>query len=645
MEKFIEQTQIHLKSTWDRLGDYVDDTTEELEMPDESNGNTGPHLAVVADNTPDMAVNEPLVLGEHLGDVILKFEAVSKSFGDLEDKVDVLDGVELEVREKELLAILGFSGSGKTTLINLIAGLQAPSQGTVTLRGDIIEGPGPDRGLIFQTYSLMPWLTVRQNVMMAIDEVFPKDSKEAKLARADKYISMVGLGHAVDRRPAELSGGMRQRVNVARALSMEPEILLLDEPLSALDALTRAKLQDDVARIVREEGKTAVLITNDVEEALIMADRIVPLTTAPRARMGKEFTVQLAVPGTGFRDRLELADNQAFTHQRREITEYLLALGAEKENVATEQGDAPNITPIHDELPPKAYRDEARAMMPKRYLEFYNVKKTYPTPKGPLTVVDGFDFVMEKGDFVSIIGHSGCGKSTVLTMAAGLNPVSDGGIVLDGNEVVSAGPDRAVVFQSPSLMPWLTAFENVMLGLPRVYPKVTKAQQEDVAKYYLTKVGLSEDMNKLARDMSNGMQQRVGIARAFALSPKLLLLDEPFGMLDSMTRWSLQEVLMQVWKRTQVTTVCVTHDVDEAILLSDKVIMMTNGPNARIGKVLEVKLPRPRSRKALLAHPDYEYYRGQVLEFLDEYEHGATSKKDAPVKGTEPKAEDTQNAA
>lgn len=601
-----------------------------LDSPGETQA---PHVALAVDN------EGPLVKGEHLGDTILKFDAVSKSFGALEDKVDVLADVNLEVREKELLAILGFSGSGKTTLINLIAGLQKPSTGVVTLRGNEIAGPGPDRGLIFQTYSLMPWLTVRQNVMMAIDVVFPKDSQQVKLARADKYIAMVGLGHAVDRRPSELSGGMRQRVNVARALSMEPEILLLDEPLSALDALTRAKLQDDIARIVREEGKTAVLITNDVEEALIMADRIVPLTTAPRAKMGKEFTVQLELPTSGFRDRLALADNPTFKDQRREITEYLLALGAEKESGSSEDGDAPNIKPIHDEMPPKAYRDEARAMMPKRYLEFYNVKKMYPTPKGPLTVVDGFDFIMEKGDFISIIGHSGCGKSTVLTMAAGLNAISDGGIVLDGSEVVNAGPDRAVVFQSPSLMPWLTAFENVMLGLPRVYPKATRVQQEEVAKYYLSKVGLSDDLNKLARDMSNGMQQRVGIARAFALSPKLLLLDEPFGMLDSMTRWSLQEVLMQVWKRTQVTTVCVTHDVDEAILLSDKVIMMTNGPNARIGKVLEVNLPRPRSRKALLAHPDYEHYRNQVLEFLDEYEHGATSKKDAP-KSAKPEAQD-----
>ena len=167
------------------------------------------------------------------------------------------------------------------------------------------------------------------------------------------------------------------------------------------------------------------------------------------------------------------------------------------------------------------------------------------------------------------------------------------------------------------------AKQNVAVGVDRVYPDATQAEREQVVEYYLSKVGLGDAMDKLGADMSNGMRQRVGIARAFALSPKLLLLDEPFGMLDSLTRWELQEVLMEVWQRTQVTAMCVTHDVDEAILLSDRIIMMTNGPNARIGKVLEVDLPRPRTRKALLEHPDYYSYREQVLSFLEEYEGGA----------------------
>ncbi|MBX9634277.1 MAG: nitrate ABC transporter ATP-binding protein, partial [Magnetospirillum sp.] len=222
--------------------------------------------------------------------------------------------------------------------------------------------------------------------------------------------------------------------------------------------------------------------------------------------------------------------------------------------------------------------------------------------------------------------HSGCGKSTVLTMTAGLTDVSEGGVILDGREVVQAGPDRAVVFQAPSLFPWLTAIENVALGVDRVYPHASPAERYDIVAYYLERVGLADSMDKKASELSNGMKQRVGIARAFALSPKLLLLDEPFGMLDSLTRWELQEVLMEVWARTQVTAICVTHDVDEAILMADRVVMMTNGPNARIGKVLHVDIPRPRTRRALLEHPRYYEYRAEVLNFLDEYETGAHAK-------------------
>ena len=252
---------------------------------------------------------------------------------------------------------------------------------------------------------------------------------------------------------------------------------------------------------------------------------------------------------------------------------------------------------------PQAYAEAAHSPIEERYVEFFEVRKIYPTPKGPLTVVDGFDLKMGKGEFVTLIGHSGCGKSTVLSMAAGLNAISSGGIVLDGHEVSGAGPDRAVVFQSPSLMPWLTARENVALGVDRVYPKATPAERRDIVEYYLHRVGLGDAMHRRAAELSNGMKQRVGIARAFALSPKLLLLDEPFGMLDSLTRWELQDVLMEVWARTKVTAICVTHDVDEAILLADRVVMMSNGPNATIGNIMEVDLPRPRSRKALLAHP------------------------------------------
>jgi nitrate/nitrite transport system ATP-binding protein len=184
--------------------------------------------------------------------------------------------------------------------------------------------------------------------------------------------------------------------------------------------------------------------------------------------------------------------------------------------------------------------------------------------------------------------------------------------------VRGAGPDRGLVFQAPSLVPWLTAYENVMLGVARVFPHATPAQRDRIVAYYLGRVGLGATLHKRAAELSNGMKQRVGIARAFALNPKLLLLDEPFGMLDSLTRWDLQEVLMEVWARSQVTAVMVTHDVDEAILLADRVVMMTNGPRARIGRVMAVPLPRPRTREELLRHPRYYELREELIGFLEE---------------------------
>ncbi len=559
---------------------------------------------------------------------LLELKNVRKGYGDIGRRTEVLDGIDLAVEEGEFVAIVGFSGSGKTTLISLMAGLLMPDAGEVTVRGVPVTGAGPDRGLVFQSYSLMPWLTVTANVALAVDAVFKTNTRAERAARVRRYIDMVGLSHAADRRPSELSGGMRQRVAVARALATGPEILLLDEPLSALDALTRAKLQDEFDEIRAREGKTIVLITNDVDEAILLADRIIPLKPGPRATLGPSFKVTIPRP----RNRMALNADPAFKRLRAEITKYLMDLGIER-GLEGEERHLPDIQPVTQlESPPDLVRKAGRSPILDRYVEFFDVKKVYPTPKGPLTVVEKFQLLMKKGEFVSLIGHSGCGKSTVLSMVAGLTEISAGGIVLNGREIDSAGPDRAVVFQAPSLMPWLTARENVALGVDKVYPHASPAERREIVEYYLARVGLADSMHRKASELSNGMKQRVGIARAFALSPRLLLLDEPFGMLDSLTRWELQEVLMDVWKRTQVTAICVTHDVDEAILLADRVVMMTNGPNATIGKVLDVPLPRPRTRKSLIEHPDYYRYRGEVLTFLEEYEHGAKPKLPAAAE-------------
>lgn len=554
---------------------------------------------------------------------ILELKGVSAGYGSGQARTEVLKSIDLKVEENELLAILGFSGTGKTTLISLMAGLMMPDKGEVLFKGSRVTGPGPARGVVFQSYALMPWLTVWDNIALAVDAVHGKEATAARHALTQKYVSMVGLTHARDRRPAELSGGMRQRVSVARALAMQPEVLLLDEPLSALDALTRSKLQDELAEISAATNATMVLVTNDVDEAILLADRIVPLN--PDGTLGPSYKVSLARP----RNRVALNHDAAFHRLRADITRYLIDAG-ELRRTASEGGVAlPNVVPFfakEGRLPEAYAKAAAKAMREDRYLDFSQISKTFPTPKGPLTVVDSFDLKMKKGEFVSLIGHSGCGKSTVLSMAAGLQSVTKGGIFLDNREVSDAGPDRAVVFQAPSLVPWLTAEQNVALGVDRVYPDATRSERQDVVHYYLNRVGLGDAIAKHASELSNGMKQRVGIARAFALSPKLLLLDEPFGMLDSLTRWALQEVLMEVWTRTSVTALCVTHDVDEAILLADRVVMMSNGPNARVGRIVEIDIPRPRTRQALLAHPRYYEYREAVLGFLDEFEHGSAAK-------------------
>lgn len=255
------------------------------------------------------------------------------------------------------------------------------------------------------------------------------------------------------------------------------------------------------------------------------------------------------------------------------------------------------------------------------FLEISRLGKIYDTPKGPAVIVDNFDLRVRKGEFITLIGHSGCGKSTVLSMIAGLTDVTHGGIILAGKEVTGAGPDRGVVFQAPCLLPWLTAFENVLLGVEQVYYTADPEERRQIVEYYLTVVGLGDAMHKKPAELSQGMRQRCGIARAFALSPKMLLLDEPFGMLDSLTRAELQQVLLDLWQKDQKTALMVTHDVDEALFLSDRVVMMTSGPAATVGEVLEVKFPRPRSRKQLLEDPGYYRLREELIGFLEERSH------------------------
>ena len=271
----------------------------------------------------------------------LELKAVSKGFGSNGSRSEVIEDINLEIERGEFVAIVGYSGAGKTTLISLIAGLIKPDAGTITLNDLEITDPGPDRGIVFQNYSLLPWLSVFENIYLAVDQVFCNWAPARKQQHTEKYIAMVNLTPARDKRPGELSGGMRQRVSVARALAMDPQILLLDEPLSALDAITRSTLQDEIGRIWEQDRKTVVLITNDVDEGIYLSDRIIPLSAGPGATLGPSIAIDMARP----RDRRAVNHNPRFRQIRREIIDYLLGVGGKKRATVTRKLFLPDIEP------------------------------------------------------------------------------------------------------------------------------------------------------------------------------------------------------------------------------------------------------------------------------------------------------------
>jgi nitrate/nitrite transport system ATP-binding protein len=252
-----------------------------------------------------------------------------------------------------------------------------------------------------------------------------------------------------------------------------------------------------------------------------------------------------------------------------------------------------------------------------KYIDIQNVEQTFKTKKGNFPALRDIHLSVAKGEFVALIGHSGCGKSTLLNLIAGLTTPTQGVLLCADREIAGPGPERAVVFQNHSLLPWLTCFENVYLAVERVFAATeNKAQLKARTEAALALVGLMPAAQKRPGEISGGMKQRVGIARALSMEPKVLLMDEPFGALDALTRAKLQDELLEIVARTQSTVVMVTHDVDEAVLLSDKIVMMTNGPAATIGEVLSVDLPRPRNRVALADDPQYLHYRKAVIDFL-----------------------------
>ncbi|MCI0747983.1 MAG: ABC transporter ATP-binding protein [Verrucomicrobia subdivision 3 bacterium] len=271
----------------------------------------------------------------------LEVQSVSKAYGANGSRTEVLRDINLSIEEGEFVAIVGYSGAGKTTLMSILAGLLQPDAGEVKLEGQPVRSPGPDRGLVFQNYSLLPWLNVFENVKLAVDEVFPAKSEAERVAHTEEFVEMVNLTAAHDKKPSELSGGMRQRVSVARTLAMHPKILLCDEPLSALDALTRANLQDEIARLSATHKQTVVLITNDPDEAILLADRVIPLTAGPNATLGPSFRVDIARP----RDRRALNHDPQFKQIRREVIEFLLRSRKHRQASVTRKLVLPEIEP------------------------------------------------------------------------------------------------------------------------------------------------------------------------------------------------------------------------------------------------------------------------------------------------------------
>ena len=253
---------------------------------------------------------------------------------------------------------------------------------------------------------------------------------------------------------------------------------------------------------------------------------------------------------------------------------------------------------------------------PPVLLRFEQLGKVYETPRGPYTVLENISLDVHKGEFICVIGHSGCGKSTLLNMVSGFATPSRGQVLLDGKRIERPGPDRMVVFQGYALLPWLTGYENVRLGVDSVKPELPAQQRHEISMEHLELVGLTAAANKRITQLSGGMKQRVAIARALAIRPEVLILDEPFGALDAITKEELQEELLKIWNTQKCTVLMITHDIDEALFLADRLVMMTNGPAAGIGEVLEIDFPRPRSREDIMEDPRYYELRNTALDFL-----------------------------
>ena len=274
------------------------------------------------------------------------------------------------------------------------------------------------------------------------------------------------------------------------------------------------------------------------------------------------------------------------------------------------------MSPDTETLLPSSAAASASAPLGEAFLRFEGVTKVYPTPKGPYPVLDPITMGVNEGEFMCVIGHSGCGKSTLLNLVSGFSTPTEGRVVLHGNTITKPGPDRMVVFQGYALLPWFTAYENVYLAIDSVKPQLPVREKREITREHLAMVGLTEAADKKILQLSGGMKQRVAIARALAIRPEVLILDEPFGALDAITKEELQEELLTIWNTQKCTVLMITHDIDEALFLADRLVMMTNGPAATIGEILDITFPRPRNREEIMEDPLYYDLRNHALDFL-----------------------------
>lgn len=533
---------------------------------------------------------------------VLELREICKAHGRGAHRHVLFHKLDLRVAEGEWLVVLAADGRGKTSLISLMAGLQLADEGEVLFRGLPVLCTAAANGALLRGAALRPWLSVHDNLVAALAHTYRSLPVSRQHELATHYARRLDLDDVRAQKPRKLDATQRCRALLARTLALEPELLLLDEPLRDLDACTRAALCDALALLPELRKRSCVWITDDVDEALQLADRIVVLQAGGDgdSRLGAMVRVELPRP----RRRLALQHDADYIALRKTLIEAL------QEAVPTSlvTGSAGPHLPSQDDPAPAAANDEhgtvRRSPRPERYLEFSAVGSDGSSAR------ERFSLKVEQGECVALMGPPDGRASTLLAMAAGLQPIAHGAIVLDGRQIGAPAADRYRLTATPPLQPWRSVSDNLMQDVRAQFPQLDAAARAAVVLHYLARVGLDAESHR-AGSLSARAQQSLALARAFALSPKLLLLDEPFAALAQPDRWTVQAQLLALWSRTRPTLLLKTHDIDEAILLADRIVVLGDEAASH-----EVRLPRPRSRLGMLGQPAYYTLRSQLLRAL-----------------------------